>query len=96
MKLKIYFCTEAEKDIKSTATWYEKQNSGLGGQFLDEILAMCTRISTSPCMFPIVHRKTHHAIIRRFPFGIFYRIEKISIIVAVMHASRHPENWQTR
>ncbi|MCB1950311.1 Plasmid stabilization system protein ParE [Nitrosomonas marina] len=97
MKQNIYFRTEAEKDIKTAAAWYEKQNPGLGGQFLDEIQMMCTRIAANPSMFPIMHRKTHRAIIRRFPFGIFYRIEKTSIVVvAVMHASRHPEKWQTR
>jgi plasmid stabilization system protein ParE len=33
----------------------------------------------------------------RFPFGIYFRVEQIDIVVvAVMHGSRHPLRWQDR
>lgn len=95
MKRTVFFRTKAETDIETAALWYENQCKGLGNQFLDEILGMCNRIADNPNSFPIIHRKTHRAIIQRFPFGIYYRIEQKSIvIVAVMHGSRHPKKWQ--
>jgi len=34
---------------------------------------------------------------RRFPFGIYYRIEQSHIVVlAVLHGSRHPRRWRER
>ena len=97
MSYRVHFRLEAETDIGEAAAWYEKQCEGLGAEFLDEILCVCETISDNPKMFPVVHRYTRRAIIHRFPFGIYYRTEKESIIiVAVMHGSRHPKRWQKR
>lgn len=38
MTLPVYFRTEAERDLDEAAEWYEKQQPGLGQQFLDEML----------------------------------------------------------
>lgn len=97
MNLRVHFRPEAENDIQETATWYEKQCAGLGNEFLDEVLIVCEIISENPNMYPVVHRNTRRAVIHRFPFGIYYRVEKESIvIVAAMHGSRHPKRWQKR
>ncbi len=97
MNLKIHFRLEAEADIEEAAIWYEKQRKDLGKEFLDVVLSMCDTISANPNLYPVVHRRTHRAVMHRFPFGIYYRIEKKSIIViAVMHGSRHPKRWKKR
>ena len=64
-----------EVDIEEVATWYEKQRQGLGQEFLDEVLSLCERVSENPAMYPLVHRRTRRALIRRFPFGVYFRIE---------------------
>jgi plasmid stabilization system protein ParE len=97
VKRTVFFRAEAEADIETAASWYEKQCSGLGNQFLNEILDMCNKIAGNPNSFSVIHRETRRAVIRRFPFGIYYRIAQESIIViAVMHGSRHPKRWQQR
>jgi plasmid stabilization system protein ParE len=88
---------EAEQDLADAATWYETQMPGLGHQFLDEMLATFSSVSDSPLIYPIVHRNTRRALTHRFPFGIYYRIEKTEIVVlAVMHGSRNPHRWKIR
>jgi plasmid stabilization system protein ParE len=88
---------DAELDIEEAAFWYEKQREGLGDEFLDQIQAALRLMAENPYMFPIVHRHTRRALIKRFPFGIYFRIEQNSIVVvAVMHGSRHPKRWQRR
>ena len=97
MNLRVHLRPEAETDIEEAAAWYEKQCEGLGDEFLDEVLGVCETISENPHMYPVVHRHTRRAVIHRFPFGIYYRVEKESIVVvAVMHGSRHPKRWQKR
>ena len=88
---------EAEKDLLDAARWYEEQRQGLGKDLLDEIQAMFSMLAEAPMLHPVVHRNTRRAIIHRFPFGIYYRIEGATILVlAVMHASRNPHRWKSR
>jgi len=48
-------------------------------------------------MYPVVHRDTRRALMRRFRFGIYFRVEQSRImVVAVIHGSRQPYRWQGR
>ncbi|MGH8497384.1 MAG: hypothetical protein ACRERV_01015 [Methylococcales bacterium] len=48
-------------------------------------------------MYAVVDRATKRAVINRFPFGIYYRVENATIVViAVMHGSRNPRRWKNR
>ena len=88
---------EAEQDLEAAAAWYAEQRLGLGQDFLDEILRSFQSIAEQPKRYPIVHRKTRRALVQRFPFGVFYRIEPDCIVVvAVMHGSRDPHHWKRR
>lgn len=88
---------ESEQDLADAAVWYEEQREGLGNQFLDEALSVFSVISEAPLMFPIVHRNIRRALIHRFPFGVYYRVESDEIVVvAVMHGSRNPRRWKSR
>ena len=97
MSLRVYIRPEAETDIEEAALWYEKQRQGLGQEFLDEILSLCETIAENPAMYPVVHRRTRRALIRRFPFGVYFRIDDEQVVVvAVIHGSRHPRSWRQR
>ena len=97
MKSVVHFRQDAETDVADAAAWYENQSTGLGSEFLDEILATCNSISEYPQMYPILHRDTRRAVINKFPFGLYYRVENnLVTIVAVMHGSRDPNKWQKR
>ncbi len=97
MSYSVYLRSDAETDIEEAAKWYEKQREGLGDEFLDEVLSVFETISNNPYVYAVIHRRIRRAIINRFPFGIYYRIEEDSlVIIAVMHGSRHPKRWQQR
>ena len=54
-------------------------------------------VVANPQQFPIVHRETHRALCRRFPYGLYYRIvDDQIVVVACMHARRDPRRWQSR
>jgi plasmid stabilization system protein ParE len=97
VSLKVYLRPEAEADIEDAATWYDRQRKGLGQEFLDDVLVALDTISENPNIYPVVHRQSRRAVVRRFPFGIFYRVDEDSVVVlAVMHGSRHPRHWKKR
>ncbi len=97
MTLEVRLRPEAEQDLAEEAVWYEEQFHGLGHQFLDEVSLAFSAIVESPLRYPIVHRDTRRALIHRFPFGVYYKIEDETIVVlAVMHGSRDPHRWKAR
>jgi plasmid stabilization system protein ParE len=54
-------------------------------------------MTANPELFPVVHRQTRRALLRRFPYGLYYRIVNDQIVVvACMHGRRDPRQWQSR
>ena len=88
---------EAERDIALAASRCEKQREGLGQEFLDELLSTLGTIAEHPRAYPILHRDVRRALMRRFPFGVFFQTTASDIVVvAVFHGSRHPRGWRRR
>ena len=88
---------EAEADVSDAARWYEAQRSGLGSEFLDEVLRTLASISEHPDLYPRISGDVRRAVIRRFPFGVFYVMDESEVVVlAVMHGRRAPAHWKSR
>jgi plasmid stabilization system protein ParE len=97
MTVEVRLRPEAEQDLTDAAAWYEAQRPGLGQRFLDEAQAMLSAISERPLAYQLVHRTARRAILRRFPFGIFYRVEPDqAVVVGIFHGSRDPNSWKAR
>ena len=89
----------ALNDISQATAWYENQQDGLGERFIEEVERSKALLTSNPFMFSKVNRNTRHCMTKRFPYGIFYRInesKKQVRISAVVHAKRHPRVWQSR
>ena len=65
----------AEKDVAEAYDWYEGQKPGLGGELLDAIDACCQRIQRNPEEFPKVRRSARRALVKRFPFCVYFVID---------------------
>lgn len=97
MNLPIRVRREATQDLEEAAAWYEAQRAGLGQEFLDEVRRSLRRVAEHPDLYPPMHRGTRRVFTRRFPFGVFYRVEAdLIIVVAIMHGSRDPRRWKQR
>lgn len=87
----------AAADIRRGYVWYERQREGLGEEFLAELRASTDAILSSPTAFPVVHRETRRALVRRFPYGLFFRaVGDVIVLVACFHTSRRPATWKRR
>ncbi len=88
---------EAETEIKEAYEWYEEQRCGLGDDFLLNIDAALCSIQREPEMYAPLYKNLRRILIRRFPYSVFYIIESRKVIVmAVIHAKRHPRIWKNR
>ena len=97
MPLPLLIEPDAEADIDSAFDWYETQRTGLGSEFLAELALVLQSIESSAEQYPILIGRTRRALMRRFPFGVFYVTEPNSIAVtACMHCRRDPRRWQLR
>lgn len=90
--MKVLFRPEAEEELIEAIDWYEAQCRGLGADLIRCVDACVEQIIRQPESYPVVHRETRMALIRRFPYLILYRItvEGLSVI-AVFHAKRDPK-----
>ena len=87
----------AAADIDEAFLWYERRRPGLGEEFLVELQAALQDIAARPSLHAVIHRNTRRALLRRFPYGVFYRIyDDVVVIVACMHGQRDPRRWRSR
>jgi plasmid stabilization system protein ParE len=88
---------QAKADAREATRWYERQRVGLGRAFVQQIDALLDRVRLNPMQYQIVHRGVRRAIPRRFPHGVFYRIDGSEVLVfAVVDLHRDPTIWQER
>jgi len=97
MKYEVVIWPEAEEDLREAKAWYERCREGLGDEFLSCIEETIESIRCTPFLYGVVYKDVRRALVRRFPYGIFYRVAKDRVVVlAVFHASRDPRSWQRR
>jgi toxin ParE1/3/4 len=89
--------SSAQLDAAEAALSYEIERAGLGTRFEEELEAVLSRVAEGPRQFPVVDRDIRRALLRRFPFGVFFVVspEKISVI-AVLHLHRDPDTWKLK
>jgi len=96
MNIEIIIRPEAESDLADAHKWYEERSEGLGSDFLRSIEATIAFIKRYPKMYPKVYKNVRRALIRRFPYGIFYIISQKIVVIAVLHARRDPKILKER
>ena len=88
---------EAEADLRDARAWYEDIRPDLGERFARVVDATIEAIARTPLQFPVVHRRTRRAGIRRFPYRIFFEVQEHRIVImACFHSKRNPKGWQSR
>jgi toxin ParE1/3/4 len=97
MKRSLLIRPEAAAEIQEAFAWYEGQSAGLGTEFEGSLEAILDRIRDNPHQYPAVHREVRRALMRRFPYGVFYLADENQIVVlAVFHGRRDPKHWLKR
>ena len=91
------FQPEAEAELAEARLWYSFQREGLELAFMQRIDQTLGAIIAAPRLYPIVYRSLRRAVLRQFPFAIFYESNESEIVVfAVYHSNRDPERLISR
>lgn len=97
MAAKLIIAPEVEQDLAEASAWYESHRASLGEEFLTCVDACIASILRVPEMQAVVHAQYRRALVRRFPYAVFYKYATNTVTVyAVFHASRDPEKWRQR
>lgn len=93
----VVFLPEAEQEMLEASLYYQSKASGLGVDFLSEVERAVKSIAESPNTWPILEGELRRRLVRRFPFGILYKVESEEIVViAVAHLRKKPGYWKER
>ena len=97
MSYELVIKPQAEEDAGEAALWYNEQRENLGIEFLEELGEALSRIKINPFLFQTKYRNVHVAFCRRFPFGVYFIVERNQVfIIAILHTSRNPMIWKRR
>lgn len=92
MKHRLIVRPEAERDITESALWYEERSPGLGADFLRCVDASIAFISRNPLGMSKHYKEYRHALLHRFPYGVFYVFENQTVVVtSVLHLAQDPQ-----
>jgi plasmid stabilization system protein ParE len=97
MNYRLIIRPEAEFDLEDAFAWYESQDPGLGSEFVRAIDASISTIGRNPLAYRLIYQQARRALVRRFPYSLFYVVEEDTIfVIACFHTKRNPTDWQDR
>jgi plasmid stabilization system protein ParE len=85
---------DAKADALHAVEHYNAQRPALGFEFLDELEHVTSAIREAPLMFPLVDPPIRRALLRRFPYGVFYApgaSDGSDVVVAIVDLRQDPE-----
>lgn len=87
----------AEQDLFDAQRWYEAQREGLGREFRLTVDELFARLRENPYMYPTVYRGLRRAVLRRFPYLVYFAADsEIVSVVACLHGKRRPGLIESR
>ena len=96
MTPRLVFRPEAEAELLDVQAWYEGESVGLGAVFAAAVEATVTALLQNPLAYPRVKGDTRRAIVRRFPYAVYFRPADDEItVLAVMHGRWNPRHWRS-
>jgi hypothetical protein len=95
--MSIEFLPEADQEMLEAARYYQSLSSGLGDDYLAEVEHAVQSIALFPQTWPVLEGDFRRRLVKRFPFGVIYRIEPdIIVIIAVANLRKKPGYWKKR
>ena len=96
--MKVVYTAKAQQDLEQAFNWYEHQLSGLGRQFLHQVEQVIKRMAQFPEMYPCVYQFEsqcfRRAVLKQFPFVLFYTVESSEIVIhAIFDCRQSPSHY---
>lgn len=87
-----------ELELAEIRDFYNERVPGLGGRFVEEFDRQIKRVAAMPTRWLVIERDIRRALMRRFPYVIYFRIAGVDLIrvTAIKHEKRHPRLGRDR
>ncbi len=93
----VRFRSEAASDVVLAREWYDAQRPGLGDDFVQSLEQVIGLVSDLPEAFPEIAVGLRRALLGRFPYAVYYRIDgDVVDVIACLHTRRSPSRWRSR
>lgn len=90
--MKITFHPAVQTEVAEICDWYDERRSSLGDEFFQEVERLLGLIADNPQFFSPHTNDRRLAPLKRFPYGIFYRVLTDRVrVLAICHNRRHPD-----
>src|SRR5215211_6964529 len=97
MPFRIVFRRIAKRELDDAISWYESRREGLSQDFSIAVELELERVASSPNQFARVRKEVRRAVLRRFPYSIYFVVEQLQVVVlAIFHAKRSPQHLENR
>jgi plasmid stabilization system protein ParE len=97
MAARLIIAPEVELDLDEAYVWYERHKLGLGERFLTSVDACLQGVCRRPELYAAVHKEYRRALVRRFPYAVFYEVQDDAVTVyCICHTSRDADKWRKR
>ena len=81
MSWRVIIRPNAEADLLDAQLWYDLRRAGLGDELLTEVKRTVRLLAEKPDCRPVYYEGFRLFITRRFPYKLFYRLEKDCVVV---------------
>ena len=89
--MQLLYVPEIVNDLANARDWYESRSDGLGSEFIRMAYVGFGELFEFPEKYEEVHGTLRRALMRRFPYSIYYHYSTEAITVyGVFHTSRDP------
>jgi plasmid stabilization system protein ParE len=97
MSRKVILHAGALRELEEARNWYEAQREGLGDTFVQSVDTCLGQICRNPELYEVVRAPHRRAMVRRFPYAVFFEPTKDTIeVYSVFHCAQDPAKWQRR
>jgi plasmid stabilization system protein ParE len=93
----VRFRAEAAADVSLARDWYDARSPGLGDSFVSALEQIVDLVAALPEAFPEIAVGLRRALLSRFPYALYYRLEgEVIDVVACLHTRQSPSRWRSR
>ena len=77
--------------------WYDSKSSGLGDSLVGSPEQVIDLVAELPEAFPEIAVGLRRALLARFPYALYYRVDgEVIDVIACLHTRQSPGRWRSR
>jgi plasmid stabilization system protein ParE len=93
VRYSVRYTPAAAAEVAIAIRWYDQPDINQAASFVREIERTEAHLTSHPELYQRAEGEIRRAVLRRFPYSLFYVIENVSVIVlACMHQHQNPRS----